>query len=68
MALGATQDEELANETLKFVETKARDQDVFYFFMGLAVNFKARRLLTKYFQENYDAVCGYSLNGMTFMC
>jgi len=61
LALGATQDEGLANETLKFIETKARDQDVFYFFMGLAVNFKARRLLTKYFQENYDAVSGYSL-------
>lgn len=57
MAMGATQDLELAKQTLEFIEGKARDQDVMYFFSSLGANIKTRRLLTEYFQENYDAVC-----------
>jgi aminopeptidase 2 len=56
--MGATQDLELAKKTLEFMDTKARDQDVMYFFTALGPsNFKTRRMLTQYFQENYDAVC-----------
>ena len=54
--MGATETLELAKETLNFIEKKARDQDVFYFFAALGANYKTRRLLTEYFQENYDAV------------
>jgi len=47
----------LAKKTLEFIDKKARDQDVMYFFSALGSNFKTRRLLTQHFQENYDAVC-----------
>ena len=58
MAMGATQDLDLAKETLEFIDKKARDQDVMYFFKSLgSSNLKTRRLLTRYFQKNYDAVC-----------
>ena len=57
MAMGATQDLELAKQTVEFVDGKARDQDVMYFFSSLGANIKTRRLLTEYFQKNYDAVC-----------
>ena len=53
----ATQDLELTKKTLDFIDEKARDQDVMYFFAGLGSNYKMRRLMTQHFQENYDAVC-----------
>ncbi|KAF9533368.1 leucyl aminopeptidase [Crepidotus variabilis] len=56
VSLCATQDDGLIKETFEFIEKKARDQDVFYFFAGLAANFKARRALTDYFHQNYDAL------------
>ncbi|PPQ65107.1 hypothetical protein CVT24_003068 [Panaeolus cyanescens] len=52
-AMGATEDPELAKETLDFVTSKSKDQDIFYFFAGLGNNFKTRRLLTKYFEDQY---------------
>ncbi|KAF9562157.1 leucyl aminopeptidase [Agrocybe pediades] len=55
-ALSASEDEELIKKTLKFIETNARDQDVIYFFASLALNNKARRLLTQYMQDEYDAL------------
>ncbi|KAF9036751.1 hypothetical protein BJ165DRAFT_1532853 [Panaeolus papilionaceus] len=55
-AMGATEDPELAKETLKFMSTKSKDQDIFYFFAGLGANFKTRRLLTSYMQDNYDTL------------
>ena len=36
--------------------TKARDQDLFYFFNGFQENFGARRFLTEKFKANYDTV------------
>jgi aminopeptidase 2 len=67
MAMGVSQDPELLQETLNFISRKARDQDVFYFFFAISNNFKGRRLLTKYFQDNYDILCkrfegNYSFN------
>ena len=55
-ALGSAEDPELLKETFKFISTKARDQDVVYFFRGLSGNPKARRLLAQYFKEEYDAL------------
>jgi len=54
--MGASQDPELLQETLKFLSNKARDQDLFYFFRALGDNFEGRRPLTKYFQDNYEVV------------
>ncbi|KAG6919995.1 hypothetical protein DXG01_013344 [Tephrocybe rancida] len=55
-AMGATEDSELMKETLKFISTKARDQDVVYFFRGLASNPKARRQVVQYFKDEYDSL------------
>ncbi|KAH9483761.1 Aminopeptidase 2, mitochondrial [Psilocybe cubensis] len=55
-AMGVTQNEALLEDTFKFISTKARDQDVIYFFASLATNYKARRALTKYLQDEYDAL------------
>lgn len=54
--MAATQDPALLNETTKFITHKARDQDITYFFGALEGNFKARRKLTKYLQDEYDVV------------
>lgn len=58
-ALGATEVPELTHQTLASIGTKCRDQDIMYFFRGLASNFKTRRLLSKYFQDEYDTVSGF---------
>ncbi|ETW82731.1 Metallo peptidase M1 [Heterobasidion irregulare TC 32-1] len=55
-AMGATQDAALQDATMRFVMDRARDQDVTYFFSGLAANFKARRPLVAFFEDNYDAL------------
>jgi aminopeptidase 2 len=54
--MGATEDSALLDETTKFITNKARDQDITYFFGALEGNFKARRKLTKYLQDEYDVV------------
>ena len=59
LAMGAPQTEDLLNETLDFITNKSRDQDIFYFFAGLAGNHKARRMLTKYFFDQYDVVSSF---------
>lgn len=56
LALGATQDEKLIDETQEFIMTKARDQDVIYYLAGLAGNSKARRTAADFVMKNYDAV------------
>lgn len=55
-AMGASQDPRFLQETFKFLSSKARDQDMFHFFRAIGDNFQGRRLLTKYFQDNYDIV------------
>lgn len=60
--MGATADSALLDETTKFITNKSRDQDIIYFFGALEVNFKARRKLTKYLQDEYDVV------GSTVIC
>ncbi|THH11179.1 hypothetical protein EW146_g8132 [Bondarzewia mesenterica] len=41
---------------MNFIMTKARNQDVMYFFAGLAANPTARRQLIKFFEDSYDAL------------
>ncbi|KAG6885073.1 hypothetical protein C0993_006152 [Termitomyces sp. T159_Od127] len=55
-AMGSVEDPELVKETFGFISTKARDQDVVYFFRGLSGNPKARRLLAQYFKDEYDTL------------
>lgn len=55
-AMSASEDPELLQETFDFLSNKTRDQDLIYFFSGISRNFRGRRLLTKYFQDNYDVV------------
>ena len=54
--MGATEDAALLDATTKFITNKSRDQDIIYFFGALALNFKARRKLTNYLQDEYDVV------------
>ncbi|CCM03911.1 uncharacterized protein FIBRA_06062 [Fibroporia radiculosa] len=55
LAMCATEDLDLAEETFQYTMTDARDQDLMYFFRGLAMNKKTRRLLVVNFKKNYDA-------------
>jgi aminopeptidase 2 len=59
--MGATQDLKLIDETLEYITTKVRDQDVVNVFSGLAENHKARRILIDYYKKNYDVVCLWGL-------
>jgi aminopeptidase 2 len=54
--MGATEYPVLVAETLEYTLTKARDQDVRYLFIGLQANFKTRRILTRFFEDNFEAV------------
>ena len=36
--------------------TKSRDQDLFYYFVGLSMNPHTRHFLVKKFRQDYDAV------------
>jgi aminopeptidase 2 len=54
--MGATQDPALLEQTFAYILTKSRDQDITYFFRGLAGNFLARRPLAAFFKENYDVL------------
>ena|ERR1700722_7033848 len=56
IAMGATEDHALAQETLQYILTGARDQDIHTFFAGLGANFKTRRLLATFFKEQFQTV------------
>jgi len=56
LAMGATQDLKLIDETLEYITTKVRDQDVVNVFSGLAENHKARRILIDFYKKNYDVL------------
>lgn len=59
--MGATQDLKLIDETLEYIMTGVRDQDVVNVFSGLAENHKARRILVDFYKKNYDVVCHLGL-------
>ncbi|KAF7328714.1 Aminopeptidase 1 [Mycena venus] len=52
--IGCTEDLGLMKELLSYILTKARDQDVVGFCLGLEANPLARRILVEFFQDNYD--------------
>lgn len=54
--MSAANDPSLIDETLQYMLTSARDQDAVYYFFALSTNRKSRRLLAKFFQDNYDKV------------
>ena len=54
-AMGTTYDGELWQRTLDFIKV-TRDQDLPYFFRGLAGNLRLRRKLVSYFKEEYETV------------
>lgn len=56
VAMGSSLDLKLIDETLEYIMTKSRDQDVIYFFSGLSRNPKDRRILVEFFKKNYDAL------------
>ncbi|CED82191.1 Puromycin-sensitive aminopeptidase and related aminopeptidases [Phaffia rhodozyma] len=56
VALTAPTDNALLGRTFSMLITEVKDQDVLFFFMGLAQNTKSRRALVDYFQTNYDAI------------
>lgn len=56
IAFGNAQKPELIQRTFDAISTKARDQDIMYYFVGLAANVKTRRLLVNYFQDHYTEV------------
>jgi aminopeptidase 2 len=56
LAIGAAQDLSLIDETLDYITTKVRDQDVVNVFSGLSGNFKTRRILVEFFKKNYDVL------------
>lgn len=55
-AMCDSRDPKLINETLEYIMTKARDQDVLYFIAGLGRNTLDRRIVVEFFKNNYDAV------------
>jgi len=55
-ALGHTQDLAIAEETLGYMWTKAKDQDFQYFFAGLSTNNRTKGLLRSYLFKNYDEI------------
>lgn len=68
-AMGASQTDELVEETFDYLLNKARDQNLIYLIAGLRINRKYAKYAIKKFRENYDAVslAGPSLpyNGLT---
>jgi len=59
--MGASQDDELIQATLEYLRDKVLAGDFFPFLFGIIANFKARRRLTKFFNENYAIVCVFLL-------
>ena len=61
-AMGASQTDELVEETFDYLLNKARDQNLIYLIAGLRINRKYAKYAIKKFRENYDAV---SLAGLS---
>ncbi|KAH7342157.1 peptidase family M1-domain-containing protein [Rhizoctonia solani] len=53
-AMTHAQDKELIEETLAYIETSVKDQDVRSYFSGLASNHTARRRAAEFFKQNYE--------------
>jgi aminopeptidase 2 len=57
----STKDQMIAQETLEYSMSKAKEQDVYYFFSSLSSNKATKRILAKFLQDNYDAVRSFRL-------
>ena len=55
-ALTSFQEDSYIKQTFDFIDVKARDQDLLFFFLGLRSNFKYRKFLAQKFKESYDKV------------
>lgn len=57
-AMAASKDKAIIEETLGMTlkEGEVSIQNVVYFFSGTAGNSEGRRILSKFFEENYDKV------------
>ncbi|KAJ6510751.1 leucyl aminopeptidase, partial [Mycena sanguinolenta] len=53
--IGSTEDTALMKELFEYIRTKARDQDVMIFFLGLKANPLARQSLVSFFKESYES-------------
>jgi hypothetical protein len=49
----------LQERTFKLIQSRVRNQDIVYFFRGLATNQKAINALRKFFESNYNWVRVY---------
>lgn len=52
----STKKAELIHESWEFLMNESRDQDLVYFFSGLAGNCEAKRIFSSLFKENYYKV------------
>ncbi|KAF8910576.1 leucyl aminopeptidase [Gymnopilus junonius] len=64
--LSSAQDESLLKETFEFISNKARNPDIIQLCRWLPKNDKARRLLTKYVQGQYDILYNRFIDGFLF--
>jgi aminopeptidase 2 len=56
LALTATRDQQLIQETFDFLLKEVQLQDWFYIFMGMAVNREARRPVAEFCMKNYEEI------------
>jgi aminopeptidase 2 len=54
-------DPALQARTFDMIQTSVRNQDLIYFFRGLAINPKAINALREFFERNYDSVRSFSV-------
>ncbi|KAF8198247.1 leucyl aminopeptidase, partial [Mycena galopus ATCC 62051] len=62
-AIGCTEDTSLLKNLYSHILTKARDQDVVFFCLGLETNPLARPSLVQFFKDNYDTVIRRHVSG-----
>ncbi|CAE7223560.1 unnamed protein product [Rhizoctonia solani] len=67
LAMTHTQDKDLIEKTLAYIETGVKDQDVMYYFSGFAANRASRRRAAEFFKQDYDKLArrfegNYSFN------
>lgn len=55
-SLGATEEKALQEDAWDYLMNKSRDQDIFWYMLGLRDNHKTRRFLAEKFKANYDIV------------
>ncbi|CUA72325.1 hypothetical protein RSOLAG22IIIB_00991 [Rhizoctonia solani] len=56
LAMTYAQDKALIEKTFQYMDTSVKDQDIMYYFAGLAGNRAGRRRVAEYFKENYEKI------------